>query len=1136
MKIRKNTTISRSQLLLTVGAAALISVAFAPTASAIVPNDNVTPDEAVDTEGGVNGVGMFYRADGFVCTGTLINPRTVLFAAHCVNNYPQEVFGSQLPAAFSFDVDALPGFIDWINNGYASNPAAFVYNVSQIQYHPDSLKNPQSQGFLEADIALATLDTPAADIPTWALLFSALPTPTQDPVNGTGYHVNITGYGRSGNGTQGDIQGIDWRRRAAENMLGALTSFDARDEFLFGSASGLPQDLYHLDFDDPNKTNPYDFNLYQDEPLANEATTAGGDSGGPLILDAANNDITDEDLVIGVLSGGSRFFGGQVFSSYGTQSFYQPLYLFYDYIAEVNPYRYVSALEGDGNWEDASHWVSELDPNYRIIDADGNIVNGFPDEPAAGIAGTDDDFGVVCFDPEGDNVGDACQDLSTGDPVDPARPGPTVDDEEEQSTETVSNNIGRVSLGDLLNSDGFEGINFTANSAATTDEAAASAGAATGVEFADNAPQVDAALPPATIDNGLPGATDFVPDNQDPDAAAGVRGKYFDVTLSRAGTTTLSSSVEIDRFTLSGAEAGLNITSDGALTSLIDVTQAGGLMNVDGSLTSVGDYLLMMGILSGNGTVTTPFLTNVAGGIAPGTPGTIGELTIDGSLVLSSGSALLMDVSADGSDTLNVTGDASLGGIIALGYLDGGPAFGQEYSLVNIDGDVDGDFAGVTGVGDGVLFGDISINDGAVTVSVEAQAYQDFLGADATEVQKSYARTLDAARSGSYDDLSGLYGAVDLLAAADVATAFDLISPDDAIASGQVALSMGEALSNRLDSRLRDVRNGKRGFTTTAPANAVDVAASNSQSAFAAAASQLAATESEVETKTYDMKPGFGGFLNVDFFTGQFETAFTGRGDTDVEGFTVTGGFDQQFENGAVLGIFGSYAEAESDLNNAIGSADADGGSVGVYGSAPFAFEGFVDGYASLGSYSYDMRRDVTIPGGTSYSAAGETDADQMMIGASVGKVFTHSSGVASFTPSLSIDHLSVDFDAYTETGGPIALAVDGRTVSSTQVSFGGVADWNATESGRVRLNAGAFGVYDLNSDEDVVVGTFAAAPTTGSIVLTGQDPDDFWVEVQAGLDVDLSSSIVGSLNVKQTLSRDDLEQTTIGGSLTVKF
>lgn len=104
--------------------------------------------------------------------------------------------------------------------------------------------------------------------------------------------------------------------------------------------ANLPQNLYQLDFDDPRRgtaaASPYDFNLFRDAPLPKEGTTAGGDSGGPLILDQT----FARKVVIGVLSGGSRFFGPQPFSTYGTSSFYQPLYLFWDYIAAKNPYRY----------------------------------------------------------------------------------------------------------------------------------------------------------------------------------------------------------------------------------------------------------------------------------------------------------------------------------------------------------------------------------------------------------------------------------------------------------------------------------------------------------------------------------------------------------------------------------------------------------------------------------------------------------------------------------------------------------------------------------------------------------------------------------------------------------------------------
>merc|ERR1712039_44144 len=123
--------------------------------------------------------------------------------------------------------------------------------------------------------------------------------------------------------------------------------------------------------------------------------------GGPLILGVANNALAAEDLVIGVLSGGSRLFGAnQPFASLGTTSFYQPLSLYWQYIAANNPYRYVGAVAGDGDWEDADRWVTLLDPGYRVIDAQGQVVNGLPTTPELGVSGTGGDFGAICFETE----------------------------------------------------------------------------------------------------------------------------------------------------------------------------------------------------------------------------------------------------------------------------------------------------------------------------------------------------------------------------------------------------------------------------------------------------------------------------------------------------------------------------------------------------------------------------------------------------------------------------------------------------------------------------------------------------------------------------------------------------------------
>lgn len=68
----------------------------------------------------------------------------------------------------------------------------------------------------------------------------------------------------------------------------------------------------------------------------------------------------------------------------------------------------------------------------------------------------------------------------------------------------------------------------------------------------------DGPLPAPTIANGLPGATNFVPNNVAGVRATGTAGRYYDVTLRNAGIVTLNSTVTVDRFTMLGASLAID--------------------------------------------------------------------------------------------------------------------------------------------------------------------------------------------------------------------------------------------------------------------------------------------------------------------------------------------------------------------------------------------------------------------------------------------------------------------------------------------------------------------------------------------------------------------------------------------------
>ena len=332
-----------------------------------------------------------------LCTGTLINPRTVLFAAHCVNSQAASAYGSGgSPVAVSFGPNNLGAVAQWLGLGSGGKQKASgngLYGVEQVWFDPRSLR-PESNGFMVADLALATLDAPAFDVPTWALLFSPLDGPT---------HATVTGYGVPAGaaspvaGSGAEQSAVDWRRRSAENMISLLGSFADRDKALFGLTSAVTNNLYMLSLTDPNSSyNPsagkFDFGIFGDKALPGEGGAVPGDSGSPLIVDKKYS----RPVVAGVLSGVARFFPEQQLKDFGTVSFYQPLHLYWDAIVANNSYVYAANVAGHGDWEDPAHWVKLLDPNY-FVDVGGKLVNALPGAPAQGISPGGAKFGQICF-------------------------------------------------------------------------------------------------------------------------------------------------------------------------------------------------------------------------------------------------------------------------------------------------------------------------------------------------------------------------------------------------------------------------------------------------------------------------------------------------------------------------------------------------------------------------------------------------------------------------------------------------------------------------------------------------------------------------------------------------------------------
>lgn len=1163
--------------------ALVLAVAIGSTANALPIRDDIGVDGAVDSDNVWAGVGMMWnRTPGgtFVCTGQLINPRTVVWAAHCVDGFNETLYGGEqggIPIGFGFEVDSLPGYFDWRDRGLAtgewsSNPDLAFYNVLQVQA-PFGLDG--EFDFPGGDLALATLDTPAIGLPTYGMLFSPI---TEDTP------VSMVGYGGTGIGS-GVNEGIDGKRRAGTNMLNGLFS---QMDFL-GAAFGVPglagvfgpsgdQLLYHIDFDRPDRDasdcyragpsgNPailgpadllcdtppwsngvtWDFgqlisvnnqiDWFPGDATEREAGTLGGDSGSGLFVE-----MDGHQLITGVLAGGwvSGLFS-PANSLYADVSYYNPLFLYQNWIAEQNPYVYATAAAGDGDWSDASRWTRAMDPSYFIVDAQGNLVNGMwadaPETPEDGLALEGPLFGTI-FDTTAEgyrdgNLFDNSPDYGASSSAESA--ASTAASSAGSSTRSVDSVIelgaGGMSYGPAQMTAGVQVIDdsaqeprlggfLPADNIGQFDDDALHGGEtpSTVISVAESDGQPHAADTDPPVSGFAIGSSDFVPNNSYglfgtfAGAITGDVARFYDVTLSASGTTTVDMNVEIDRLRITGSDAGFFLPEEHIFSTLIAFDQSAGQSRIDGLLLA-REVMMTGGLLHGDGVISTLTFWNVAGMVSPGALGEIGELLILGDYVQTAAGALVFDWSAEGSDMLLVDGSVALGGVAGInpvgGYI---PTFGDQRTVLEYTGDRAGEFDGMIDL-PGVLFLSPIYSDGMVALQVLAENFSDFA---------NFTNPSQAALGSRFDSLRGdpqagpvasLFQVIDLLPNGPLEDAFENLVPHEGFQLRRTLTSHGDLLASALRGRMLQGPGASGG---TPGGNQAMFSLMGSEAGAGMDGMSLAeavrAADTGGQPDVHDLGNGFEVFFTAGLVDASAPTTASSA-NADIEGGFAMAGIDYGRRHGWRVGAAIGFATSESDQALAGGGAATSRvESVQLTGYAAYRGErlqGLLA--ASYGDHSSRARRDVAI-GGLVMPVTGTLSATSYDLTGQIG--YTVTNGALRATPMAGITWHRVEVDAGSVAGSPAAFDLSSYSDSFTTARVGldaGIIVNNA----RFTLEPRAYIGYAnrLSDENETIAGDFAGTPGTQGLILgTGVDAESDWFEVSVGAIARLNNGIDLSL------------------------
>jgi outer membrane autotransporter protein len=480
------------------------------------------------------------------------------------------------------------------------------------------------------------------------------------------------------------------------------------------------------------------------------------------------------------------------------------------------------------------------------------------------------------------------------------------------------------------------------------------------------------------------------------------------------------------------------LTDDGAIFG--NLTMASGSL-VDGTGTVNGTFL--------NGGTLTP-------GDDPGTFTVVGNYTQGPTGVLNIEVEGTTPGSPTGYSVLHVTGNANIGGTIALTFLNNyKPVTGQTYDFLTVGGTTMGAFNAVSI--NGVLTEDVADTftaDSITITNVSRDYLNPQLAAQLSSNQQAVASSLNTVANSATGDINTVLTSIDNLGnAQQIGVAFDQLSPQRLTLFRSVAFNNFAFAAQQLDDHVANLRDGMTGLDTTGFAFNDSALGSNlSQIKGHLLAWQPAPIPGLLSDTA---NPVLGGIELANspfasppdrwsaFITGNVVLAnLDGNADASASHYTtggVTLGADYSVDRHWTVGALFGYNHTDADLDNEGSRASIDTYSPGLY--AAFADGGwYANGMFNYGYNSYTEDRNIVFPG-VDRTAHGTPEGNQYSTDLDGGYGFRL--GKLTVGPSAGLDYVHLDVGSFSESNaGAAGLNVQEQGDDSLRGRLGFDARW----------------------------------------------------------------------------------------------